>query len=76
MILTFTALTQTQNLRDYSAYIEEKVNAWNKLKIDFMGKKKDMIEMFQKSPLDDVLLERIEILQKLLSVLLQCSVPF
>jgi hypothetical protein len=65
---------QLRNVKEYSAFIEERVTAYKSVKDDFVKGKAAMITYYKQEPLDEQKLKSIQSLQKLLEAGIRCEV--
>lgn len=67
---------QLKNVREYSAFLEERVSAYKSVKEDFVKGKTAMITYYKQEPLDEEKLKTIQSLQKLITAGIKCDVSF
>lgn len=65
---------QLKNVREYSAFLEERVSAYKSVKEDFVKGKTAMITYYKQEPLDEEKLKTIQSLQKLIMAGIKCDV--
>ncbi|KAJ3300100.1 hypothetical protein HK104_004569 [Borealophlyctis nickersoniae] len=64
---------QAKNIRAYAVYLEEKVVSYREMKYDFVRSKPEMIVRFRSLPVEQGLLNEVELLQRQINALLGCT---
>ena len=67
---------QLRNVRQYSAFLEERSTAYKNVKEDFIKGRSAMIAYFKQEPLDEQKLNSIQSLQKIIDSVVPCSVGY
>ncbi|ORY39568.1 ANTH-domain-containing protein [Rhizoclosmatium globosum] len=67
------SVAQSKNIRHYSLYLKEKVEGFQRIKIDFVRSKAEVISKFRTAAVDNPFLDQLTYLQKQIQALLECS---
>ncbi|KAI9206714.1 uncharacterized protein BJ171DRAFT_17831 [Polychytrium aggregatum] len=68
-----TAIQQTENIRNYATYLQDKVFVFREIKDDFVKSKNDIVIKLRSMTAETGLLVQVSLLQRQVSALLGCS---
>ena len=64
---------QTKNIKAVGTYLENKVSSYSEVKVDFVTEKETIIKRFRSAGIENGFLSEIQILQRQINSLLNCS---